>query len=101
MINNYAILELLGQGSFGKVKRAIKRVGNVEYQYAIKILKKSHLKRKKEWVTDEDGNKRVKSALEDVKREIAIMKKIDHPNLIILHEVIENPDNDKIMMGIS
>ena len=43
---------------------------------------------------------KVKDALEDVKREIAVMKKISHPNLVSLHEVIENPDNDKIIMGI-
>lgn len=29
------------------------------------------------------------------------MKKLSHPNLISLHEVIENPDNDKIVMGFS
>lgn len=39
-----------------------------------------------------------KTALDTVKREIAVMKKINHPNLIKLHEVIENPDNDKIYL---
>lgn len=24
------------------------------------------------------------------------MKKLDHPNIVTLHEVIENPDNDKL-----
>jgi [calcium/calmodulin-dependent protein kinase] kinase len=42
---------------------------------------------------------KVKDALADVKREVAVMKKISHPNLISLHEVIENPDQDKIIMG--
>jgi [calcium/calmodulin-dependent protein kinase] kinase len=40
----------------------------------------------------------MKDALADVKREVAIMKKIKHPNLIALHEVIDNPDQDKIIM---
>lgn len=39
-----------------------------------------------------------KDALDSVKREIAIMKKLTHPNVIKLYEVIENPDNDKLYM---
>lgn len=42
---------------------------------------------------------KVKDALSDVKREVAIMKKFSHPNLVSLHEVIDNPDQDKIIMG--
>ena len=40
-----------------------------------------------------------KDALDNVKREIAIMKKLRHINCIKLFEVIENPDNDKLYMG--
>jgi len=40
-----------------------------------------------------------KDAYDSVKREIAIMKKLDHPNVIKLYEVIENPDNDKLYMS--
>ena len=43
----------------------------------------------------------VKDGTEDVKREIAIMKKIDHPNIIRLFEVIDDPESDKIFLGIS
>lgn len=41
-----------------------------------------------------------KDALENVKKEIAIMKKLNHPNLIKLYEVISNPDQDKIYLVI-
>lgn len=40
-----------------------------------------------------------KDALDNVKREVAIMKKLNHPNVIHLYEVIENPDNDKLYMS--
>ena len=40
-----------------------------------------------------------KDALDSVIREIAIMKKLIHPNVIKLYEVIENPDNDKLYMS--
>ena len=42
-----------------------------------------------------------KDALDNVKREIAIMKKLRHINCIKLFEVIENPDNDKLYMGFN
>ena len=42
---------------------------------------------------------KVKDALEDVMREIAIMKKLDHPNVIKLYEVIDDPETDKLFLS--
>lgn len=39
-----------------------------------------------------------KNALEDVMREIAIMKKIQHKNIIRLHEVINDDQEDKLYL---
>ena len=36
----------------------------------------------------------------DIKREIAIMKKLNHPNVIKLYEVIQDPEKDKLYMSI-
>jgi [calcium/calmodulin-dependent protein kinase] kinase len=41
----------------------------------------------------------VKDALSNVEKEIAIMKKLDHPNVVHLHEVIDDEEGDKLYMG--
>ena len=43
--------------------------------------------------------RKFKDALQDVQREIAIMKKLNHKNVIKLHEVINNPNEDKFYMS--
>lgn len=40
-----------------------------------------------------------KSQLQNVLQEIAIMKKLVHPNLIQLYEVIDYDDGDKLYMS--
>ena len=37
--------------------------------------------------------------LEKVYREIAILKKLDHPNVVRLVEVLDDPDEDNLYMG--
>lgn len=41
-----------------------------------------------------------KDALQNVLNEIAIMKKLDHPNVVRLHEVLDDEEKDKIYMSI-
>ena len=36
----------------------------------------------------------------NVKREVAVMKKLHHPNCVRLFEVIDDPDNDKLYLGM-
>ncbi len=37
-----------------------------------------------------------RTALNDVEREIAIMKKLDHPNVVKLIEVLDDPTHDRL-----
>ena len=37
--------------------------------------------------------------LDKVYREIAIMKKLDHPNVVKLVEVVDDPEEDNLYMG--
>ena len=62
------------------------------------MFKKRILRRKKEVYRDENGKVCFRNGLEDVLREIAVMKKLNHPNVIRLHEVINDADDDKIFL---
>jgi serine/threonine protein kinase len=74
MINQYRILETLGEGAFGKVKLAIDTKTNVKC--AIKIMNKKKLKT----ITMTQG----KTAYDFVRQELNILQKLEHPNILWL-----------------
>ena len=43
--------------------------------------------------------KKAENPLDKVYREIAIMKKLDHPNVVKLEEVVDDPEEDNLYMG--
>jgi [calcium/calmodulin-dependent protein kinase] kinase len=59
--------------------------------YAIKIISKDFLKKRKNGKTTE-------TYFEDIKREIAIMKKLLHPNILRLYEVLDDPKVNKMYL---
>lgn len=81
-VNEYAIITTLGRGSFGEVKLAL-NVLNLEV-YALKLISKSRRRRRAE----SDDSPHVAEA--SVMSEINVMKKLCHPNLVRLVEVIGN-----------
>lgn len=72
IIGNYKILKKIGKGSFSNVFKAHKLDDENEF-YAIKIISVKNLNNK---------------VIENVKEEINIMLKIDHENIVKLHETI-------------
>lgn len=88
MVNNFLIIGNLGSGSYGKV--LLCEEAGTERRYAMKVLRKSLLRRKQGASGD--------SAWQDVMREIAIMKKLNHPNVVQLVEVIDNPNSDALYL---
>jgi SNF1-activating kinase 1 len=90
-INNYELLGEIGTGVHGKVKKAKDLdTGNI---VAIKIINRVTKKKIGNWDPNEQENK--------IKREIAIMKKCQHPNIVKLIEVIDNPNSQKVYLGMS
>lgn len=66
---------------------------------AVKIFSKSLLKRRRTMERDKKSRRvRIKTGLEQVEREIALMKKLSHPNLVNLYEVIDSPESDMLYM---
>ncbi|XP_077457150.1 death-associated protein kinase 1 [Stigmatopora argus] len=73
----YEIGDELGSGQFAVVRRCRQRSTGTEY--AAKFIKKRRSKSSRRGVTRED-----------IEREVNILKEIQHPNIITLHEVFEN-----------
>ncbi|KAI1427581.1 kinase-like protein [Xylaria sp. FL1777] len=86
LINQYEVIEELGRGVHGKVKLA-RNLENGE-NVAIKIIPRFSKKRRLGKVTASPQDK--------TKREIAILKKIRHPNVVALLEIIDDPELKKI-----
>ena len=83
-IGKYDLYKTLGQGSFGKVKFAINRETNEPC--AVKFLDKEKIQ------ANNMGSQ--------IKREISIMKKINHPNIISVKEVFATNSKIFIVMDL-
>ncbi|KAI8584265.1 hypothetical protein K450DRAFT_218968 [Umbelopsis ramanniana AG] len=115
-INQYTLQKEIGHGAFGTVHIAVDTSGNV---YAIKEFSKSRLRKKEQ--SDMlrrsgprgRGRGRVglgvgraasaaaaepKNPLDLVRGEMAILKKLNHENVVKLFEVLDDPNDDSLYM---
>ena len=84
MLQDYDLLNQIGEGSFGRVYKArYKYTGSL---VAIKFINKTG--------QSEDD-------LESLRREIALLRKVDHPNIMRIHDVIENGSNFYIVSELA
>jgi serine/threonine protein kinase len=129
-VNDYTVIKTLGQGGFAVVKLAkypdnasspmitpslrsgfvvrlcCRCVGShttslIERPVvqAIKVFSKSALKKKKEFV--KVGNRRgMVTALDKAHKELAIMKKVRHPNVVSCYEIIDDVEGDGLYLGM-
>ncbi|KAK4135403.1 kinase-like protein [Trichocladium antarcticum] len=122
-INQYVIKDEIGRGSFGAVHLATDQFGN---EYAVKEFSKARLRRRAQsnilrhgprgragryppragfgapdvphtGFADQQA-KEAQDALWLIREEVAIMKKLNHPNLVQLIEVLDDPDDDSVYM---
>ncbi|KAL0488346.1 serine/threonine-protein kinase Stk [Acrasis kona] len=84
-VNQYVLGEILGEGSYAKVREAID--SNSLKRVAIKIVKKRVMRK-------------IKGAMTALKNEINIMRKLKHKNVIQLIEVIHNNEKERIYIVI-
>ncbi|CAM9887137.1 unnamed protein product, partial [Ectocarpus sp. 8 AP-2014] len=82
------LLEPLGTGSYAEVRLAKEKTSNT--LYAVKIMNKDFLKKRQ--VGKEE------TFMDSIKREIAIMKKVHHPNVLRLYEVMDDPKVNKLYL---
>lgn len=80
--DNYVLGDELGQGGFSVVVEATSKKDGCKY--AVKIIDKNIIK--------ED--------IKLLKREIEIMKQVDHPNILKLHEIYEEDEKFYIVMEL-
>ncbi|KAJ9152011.1 CAMKK/META protein kinase [Pleurostoma richardsiae] len=119
-INQYVIKEEIGRGSYGAVHLAVDQFG---HEFAIKEFSKARLRKRAQSNILRHGPRRpgrfppgagmdpsvsdrlsdqkaseARDALFLIREEIAIMKKLDHPNLVSLIEVLDDPEEDSLYM---
>lgn len=88
-LNQYVVIKNLGQGAFGKVKLCLNTQTNK--LCALKCINRKLLRRKYAGMGRDKGSQAVAT-------EIAIMKKLHHPNVVRLYEVIDDATGQYIFM---
>ncbi|XP_057332449.1 serine/threonine-protein kinase STK11 [Microplitis mediator] len=83
LIGKYVMGDLLGEGSYGKVKEVLD--SETLFRRAVKILKKRKLRR-------------IPNGELNVQREIQLLKRLKHKNVIELIDVLYNEEKEKMYL---
>ncbi|XP_068601379.1 calcium/calmodulin-dependent protein kinase kinase 1b [Brachionichthys hirsutus] len=106
-LNQYRLNKEIGKGSYGVVKLAYNE--DSEQYYAMKVVSKKKLMRQCGFFlrrpppqgsnVQPDPFSKAVLPLEKMYKEIAILKKLDHHNVVKLVEVLDDPDEDGLHMA--
>ncbi|KAK4878358.1 hypothetical protein RN001_010864 [Aquatica leii] len=102
-LNQYKLMDSIGQGAYGIVKLAYNQEDDTHY--AMKILSKKKLLKRAgmfgrlppRWIAKSSDSEML-TPLQRVYREIAVLKKLDHPNVVKLVEVLDDPEEDQLYL---
>ncbi|CAN0043269.1 unnamed protein product [Scytosiphon promiscuus] len=97
VINKYRIICELGRGSYGSVHLSYFGVSVIEY--AMKVMEKR--RRGSSSIRSRQGGgqgAQQNHLAETLRREVAVMKKLRHPNIVTLWEVIDDPKAQQLYM---
>lgn len=83
LVGKYLLGDVLGEGSYGKVKECLD--SETLARRAIKILKRKKLKK-------------IHNGEANVQREIRLLNRLNHPNVIHLYDVIHNDEKQKMYL---
>ena len=92
--NEYKFIKFLGSGAFSKIE-LVEKDGE---KFAMKKIDKEFLKSQKNLEYDENGKLIINSSFENALKEIAILKKTNHPDIIRLYEIMYCKKNKKIYL---
>ena len=100
----YHVDRILGRGQQGKVKLIYDVLD--KRKYAMKVIKRSGRTRHNSMKRNSSGKsghpaaacEDVEDPLKQIKSEISILKKMRHPNVVLLHEVIDDPRHKKLYL---
>eukprot|EP01025_Chloroclados_australasicus_P035441 TRINITY_DN3608_c1_g1_i2.p1 TRINITY_DN3608_c1_g1~~TRINITY_DN3608_c1_g1_i2.p1 ORF type:complete len:878 (+),score=72.97 TRINITY_DN3608_c1_g1_i2:7096-9729(+) len=98
-LNQYIMIKTLGQGAIGKVKLCYNTVD--KNLYAVKMIDRKRLNkqfRKGRSLRKSAKNQAQENADSEFLREIAVLKKLEHHNIVNLHEVIDPVDESQPLM---
>ncbi|XP_029302457.1 calcium/calmodulin-dependent protein kinase kinase 1b [Cottoperca gobio] len=97
-LNQYKLKKEIGKGSYGVVKLAYNE--DSEKYYAMKVVSKKKLMKQCGFfrrLPSQGSNSAF--PLEKIYKEIAILKKLDHSNVVRLVEVLDDPNEDGLHMA--
>jgi len=88
MVNKYKILSRLGRGAYGDVRKCEDTV--TKHVYAVKIVNRSQLR-------GGGGRSAAESSqFQQLELEVKILRELRHPNVVLLHEVIDDDTVGKL-----